>query len=256
MGVACCRLADIFRRRIAVRCRVPGRCADRRGGDVRSASRGDGNIARQSRRRSGSSRRRARHGAREAHPRSSRAPAAAPAASGVTSGSATSGPGNLQPTAASETDHQRRGVECAAGLARRRGAGGGAGPDRDPAFRRGQSQPVFSARLQSRPRHRSRHQRRRHAGQHADPWPRPGLRRYQFPDPGTGAVGQRPQGTVLRRQGRFRFRRCGRHQLSRQAAEEHRRADLRQFRLCARAGGGIDRRRRGHAAHGLRGQQI
>ena len=79
-------------------------------------------------------------------------------------------------------DHQRRGGERAALLARRRGAGGGAGADRHPAFRRRQSQPVFSARLQSRPRHRSRHQGRRHARQHADPWPRAGLCRYQFHD--------------------------------------------------------------------------
>ena len=49
----------------------------------------------------------------------------------------------------------------------RRNARGGAGADRHPAFRRRQSQPVFSARLQSRPRHRPRHHGRRHAGQHA-----------------------------------------------------------------------------------------
>ena len=52
-------------------------------------------------------------------------------------------------------------------------------PDRHPAFRRRQSQPVLPARLQSRPRHRPRHLGRRHAGQHAHPRPRPGLRRHQ-----------------------------------------------------------------------------
>ena len=51
----------------------------------------------------------------------------------------------------------------------RRGAGGGARPDRHPAQRRGQGQPVLPARLQPRPRHRPRHHGRRHAGQHAHP---------------------------------------------------------------------------------------
>ncbi len=70
-----------------------------------------------------------------------------------------------------------------AGDAPRRGAGGGAGPDRHAAFRRGQSQPVLPARLQPRPRHRHRPVPRRHAAQHAHPCPRPGLRRHQLPDP-------------------------------------------------------------------------
>ena len=104
-------------------------------------------------------------------------------------------------------EHQRRGGQRAALLAARRGAGGRAGPDRHPALRRGQSQPVFPARLQPRPRHRSRHQDRRHARQHADPWPRAGLCRYQFPDSGADPVGECPQGSVLRRCRRLRLRR-------------------------------------------------
>ena len=44
--------------------------------------------------------------------------------------------------------HQRRGSECRSLPAARRGAGGRARADRHPAFRGGQSQPVFFARLQ------------------------------------------------------------------------------------------------------------
>ena len=104
--------------------------------------------------------------------------------------------------------HQRRGSEC---RSLPRGVGEALeavpGPDRHPAFRRGQSQPVFSARLQPRPRHGSRHQRRRHARQHADPWPWAGLCRYQFSDPRTDPVGECPQGSVLRRRRRLQLRR-------------------------------------------------
>ena len=149
----------------------------------------------------------------------------------------------LQPAAASAMHHQRRGVECVPCFAGRRSAGGGAGADRHPAFRRGQSQPVFSARLQSRPRHRSRHHGRRHAGQHADPRPRPGLCRHQFPDSRTDPVGQCPQGSLLRRRGRFRLRRRAVgidyiNKLPKNIAE----ITIRQFRLSPRAGGGIDAR--------------
>ena len=76
-----------------------------------------------------------------------------------------------------------RAARDAADLSHGRGARGGAGAGRHPAQRRGQGQPVFPARLQSRPRHRPRHHRRRHAGQHAHPRPRPGLCRHQLPDP-------------------------------------------------------------------------
>ena len=152
--------------------------------------------------------------------------------------------------------HQRRRGECRSFLAGRRGAGGRARPDRHPAFRRGQSQPVFSAWLQSRPRHRSFDHRRRHARQHADPRPRAGLRRYQFHDPGADPVDQCPQGSVLRRCRRLRLRRRGRDRLRQQAAEKHRRDDVWQFRLSSRAGRRLDRGRRRHAARRDRGRQI
>ena len=90
-------------------------------------------------------------------------------------------------------------------------------PDRHPAFRRGQSQPVLPARLQSRPRHRPRHQRRRHAGEHAHPRPRPGLCRHQLPDPGTDPVDARPQGPLLRRRRRLLVGRRAAHRLHRHA---------------------------------------
>ncbi len=47
-----------------------------------------------------------------------------------------------------------------------------------------------------------------------------------------------------------------RDRLRQQAAEKHRGGDLWQFRLSPRAGGGIDRGRRGHAARGDRGHEI
>ena len=61
-----------------------------------------------------------------------------------------------------------RGLQPAPGggalVAPGRGAGNGARPDRHPACRRRQGQPVFPARLQPRPWHRFRHLGRRRAG--------------------------------------------------------------------------------------------
>ncbi len=94
-------------------------------------------------------------------------------------------------------------------------------PDRHPAFRRGQSQPVLPARLQSRPRHRSRHLGRRHAGEHAHPRPWPGLCRHELPDPGAHPVDAHPQGSVLRRRGRFLVCRRAAHRLLRHDQSRH-----------------------------------
>ena len=132
------------------------------------------------------------------------------ATTGVTSGSATSGSAGSSAHCRQRDPHQRRGIQRAPGRAGRRGAGGVPGPDRHAALRRGQSQPVLPARLQPRPRHRPRHHGRRHAGQHAHPWPRPGLRRPQLPDPRADPAVRCPQGSLLRRRRRLLLRRRGR----------------------------------------------
>lgn len=152
--------------------------------------------------------------------------------------------------------HHWHGGERGPLFAAGRGAGSSAGPDRHAALRRGQGQPIFPARFQSRSRHRSRDQCGRYARQHADPRAWAGLRRHQFPDPRADPVGQRPQGTVLRRPGRLRIRRRRGDRLCQQAAAQHRGADLRQLRLPSRIGRGIDRRGCRHAAGGGRSEQV
>ncbi len=97
---------------------------------------------------------------------------------------------------AGQSGRQRRLGQCrhrhpeaargAHGLPARRTARSSARPDRQPAQRRGQGQPVLPARLQPRPRHRPAHHRRRHAGQPAQPRPRPGLDRPELPDSRAG----------------------------------------------------------------------
>ena len=149
------------------------------------------------------------------------------------------------------TGHQRRGSERVARCACRRGAGSGAGPDRDPAFRRRQSQPILFARLQSRPRHRSRHHRRWRAGQHADARPRPGLRRHQFPDSGIGQAVNVRKGPYFADKGDFASGGCRRHRLPQQAAEEHRPTHIRQLRLPACARGRLGGCWRWHAARSV-----
>ena len=135
---------------------------------------------------------------------------------------------------------QRRGhVQC--GLARRdsrladsghsadargRGAGSGARPGGNPALRRGQGEPVFSARLQPRSRYRLCQQRRWRAGQHAHQRPWPGLQRHQLPDPRAGRSHRLSQGTVLRPERGFLLGRLGRRAVSQHAqyadAQSHR----------------------------------
>ena len=195
MGVARCRLADIFHGRIAACIGATGGRADRRSGRTRSASAGHRNVAGDS----------------------AAAADQAAAASGAQRpkcGYRSSKPGShscgkrcyvrlrfraRQPSArrGQRDSLYRAGIQRAACVAGRRVARNRAGADRDPAFRRGQSQPIFSARLQSRPRHGPRHHRRRHAGQYAHAWPRPRLCRYQLSDSGAGAVRQCPQRALL-----------------------------------------------------------
>ena len=78
-------------------------------------------------------------------------------------------------------DH-RQAARRAADHASGRSARDRARRDHHAAQRRGKSQPVLPARLQSRSRQRLRHDRRRHAGQHADARAQPGLLRHQLPD--------------------------------------------------------------------------
>ena len=89
-----------------------------------------------------------------------------------------------------------------------RGAGIHPGHDRHAAQRRRQGEPVFPARLQSRPRHRLRDLPRRDAGQHAHARARAGLHRSQFHDPGARRAHRLLQGPVLRVRRRFRRRRA------------------------------------------------
>ena len=81
----------------------------------------------------------------------------------------------------------------------RRTAGSDARPDRQPAQRRRQGQPVLPARLQPRSRHRPAHHGRRHAGQPAQPRARPGLDRPEFPDPRTGRAARLQERARTRR---------------------------------------------------------
>ena len=119
-------------------------------------------------------------------------------------------------------DDLGRGPQRAPGDAAGRSAGGSSWADRDPALRRRQSQPVFSARLQSRPRHRSRDLCRRRAGQHAHPcaWPR--LLRSKLADAGNNQRARNPQRALLRRRRGLLFRWQSAYRADRQRAESHR----------------------------------
>jgi hypothetical protein len=197
MSVAQGCLERIFRRRLTVCHGVPGGRAECRGGCVEPASRGDRE----------SSRNEAARPDQAAAPRKkcTKSNRGSTKRARCTAGQQRRDVGRRDRRAGLSATHrsqrhddQWRGGERATVLPPRRGAGGGAGPDRHPAFRRRQSQPVFSARLQSRSRHRPLHQDRRHARQHADPRPRTGLCRYQFHDSRADPVGECPQGSVLR----------------------------------------------------------
>ena len=107
-----------------------------------------------------------------------------------------SGPTPPPITASSEKVLHRQGGQRASLRAPRRRAGDRARTGRHAAQRRRQGEPVFSARLQSRPRHRSGALPRRHAAQYAHAWPCPGLRGQQFPDSRTLVLRPRPQRAV------------------------------------------------------------
>ena len=124
----------------------------------------------------------------------------------------------------------------------------GARPRRRPALRLRQGQPILSARLQSRPRHRPGDILGRHTDQFADQCPRPGLRRPELSHSRNDQRIGSPQGTLFRR--RRRFRQCRRPASfpARQRPTEHRLRDSRQLRLRPVPDTGLDRARRRIAA--------
>ena len=124
----------------------------------------------------------------------------------------------------------------------------GARPRRRPALRLRQGQPILSARLQSRPRHRPGDLLGRRTDQFADQCPRPGLRRPEFSHSRNARRIGSPQGTLFRR--RRRFRQCRRPASfpARQRPAEHRLRDSRQLRLRPVPDAGLDRARRRIAA--------
>ncbi len=175
-------------------------------------------------------------------------PATSPAANGVTSASASSGTANLQPTAASETrvsgeefnarPASRAGelLEAVPGLIVTQHSGEGKA---NQYFLRGfnlDHGTDLAIKVDGMPVNMPTHGH--------------GQGRHQLPDSGAGPVGQRPQGTLFRRPGRFRFRGRRRHRLYQQAAKEHRGIDVRKFRLSARIGRRIDAGGRRHPARG------
>ena len=149
------------------------------------------------------------------------------------------------PDTASQGGGHRQRNRRAAEVSGRRSARGRAGIDRHAAQRGGQGQPVFSARLQPRSRHRYRYHARRHAGQHAHPRARPGLCRSQFHDPRADQHPALQQGPLFPRSRRFRHRRRSADQLRGHAAPRPRTGDRRHARLLPRA-------RRGLAPRGRR----
>ncbi len=120
-------------------------------------------------------------------------------------------------------------------------------PVGDAAQRRRQGQPVFPARLQSRPRHRHRDLGRRHADQPAHPCPWPGLRRPQLPHAGGRQFARHPQGAVLCRRRRFRQCRLARDRPAGHGAA-HGRFHHRQLRLRAPVRDRLDQALRGQPA--------
>ncbi len=248
-------MGGVFRRRISVCRGVPGARPDRRGANARPASRGDGQSSR-GKAAQPSQAAPSRKGCEKSIRGSTKCPRCTTGERRRDVGVRDHRAGIHAADRGQCRDHRRRGSERAAFLSPWRGAGGGAGADRHPAFRRRQSQPVLFAWFQSRSWHRSLDQDRRHARQHADPWPRAGLCRYQFHDSRTDPVGECPQGTVLRRRRRLRLRRCDRHRLHQPAAEEHSGDHQRHLRLSPWTGGGVGRGRHWHTARGDRGRQI
>ena len=171
-----------------------------------------------------------------------------PESTAAASARRTSARPGARPTMASQTSSHGEELNARPVDAARRGAGSRTRADRDPALRRRQSQPVFSARLQSRPRHRPGDLRRRRAGQHAHPCAWPGLCRSELADAGDGQFARRAQGPVFRRRRRFRLGRQSAHRPDRQRAEGDRAADRRQLRLSAHLRHGLREGGRRHAA--------
>ena len=129
---------------------------------------------------------------------------------------------------------RRRRPVRAAPAPRGRTARSGARPDRRPALRQRQGEPVLPARLQPRPRHGLHDLHRRRADEPAHARPRPGLPRRERPDPGDRGARGLPQGALPRGRRRLRARRRGVHVDHRAARCAVHRARERAVRLAAR----------------------
>ena len=108
---------------------------------------------------------------------------------------------------------------------------------RHPALGGREGEPVFSARVQPRSRHRLRLLRRRRAGQSPQPRARAGLLGSQLPDPRAGRRDRLQEGAVLSRGRRLLRRGRGQHSPREQPSPRDRQRATRDVRVRARAPG-------------------
>ena len=118
----------------------------------------------------------------------------------------------------------RRADRRASDHAHRRSPRDRAGPDREPAQRRGQGESVLPARLQPRSRHRLLDDGRRSSGEYANRRARPWLFGRQLPDSRARERRAVQEGAVLRGRGRLLGGGCRQHQLRQSARTSDRSA--------------------------------